>query len=186
MKVLVDVPEFEGYTFFRFAKPRKGDYIIRRPSGRLCKYEMSVGLHEEFIYRKNFTPDYTIPDVLLAATFNRIMEDPSSWDQRSFHSDCGTTHCFCGHSEILLGEIQNANHIDFIKKRYNLSAYVAATIIDAENTLSEVFHKVFGLIHGWIDRRTGEYLNELTNSHYQMTIEPDFRFDLEKIQERSK
>ena len=40
---------------------------------------------------------------LLKTAINRILADPASWDQASWHSACGTRHCLAGWCQILGG-----------------------------------------------------------------------------------
>ena len=40
---------------------------------------------------------------LLKTAINQILAHPESWDQTSWHSDCGTRHCLAGWCQILGG-----------------------------------------------------------------------------------
>ncbi len=39
----------------------------------------------------------------LAQTINAIIANPASWNQVHWHSNCGTSHCFAGHADLLAG-----------------------------------------------------------------------------------
>ena len=45
---------------------------------------------------------------LLRKAVNQILDHPETWDQTTWHSNCGTKHCIAGHCQILAGYQQDA------------------------------------------------------------------------------
>jgi len=45
-------------------------------------------------------PDRTLPGRVLA----QLRAHPETWDQESWHSECGTTHCCAGWAVVLAGD----------------------------------------------------------------------------------
>ena len=45
----------------------------------------------------------------LAEQINLILTNPDSWDQKTWHSLCGTKHCIAGHGQIAMLQIGRAH-----------------------------------------------------------------------------
>lgn len=74
---------------------------------------------------------------LLVEVINTITQNPSCWDQRSWH--CGTQHCFFGHAQILGGRTQNAETAyQDGKELLGLSEADATWLSHADRTLHEL------------------------------------------------
>src|ERR1700678_2696400 len=53
-------------------------------------------------------PQMPLRGELLAKTvINQILARPETWDQTTWHSSCGTKHCFAGLCQILSGTAPN-------------------------------------------------------------------------------
>jgi len=181
-------PTFEGFEFVRYGKAQTGDYALF-PWEEVPVVWRDAGESSDdyFIYKKTFTPDYSNPDVLLAATFNAIMDNPDQWDQGQWH--CGSSHCFCGWSQVLVNNIlpNDGWHIEFAEDQYQVSFNVAVAITRGNNNLDELYNWVEGLISGRIDRQTGkEAVAPGTVAVVKQVPSDDFRFNLEEIQNRSQ
>lgn len=62
-------------------------------------------LDEEKVKTKKATKAKPLRGGALArAAVNQILLHPETWDQSSWHSDCGTKHCFGGWCQILAGK----------------------------------------------------------------------------------
>ncbi len=48
-------------------------------------------------------------DALMIAVINKIIAEPETWDQTSWH--CGTQHCFFGHCQVQAGLPETADNI---------------------------------------------------------------------------
>ena len=142
------VKQFEGFEYIGHRAPELGEYYYSENLDKPIKnYAGGIsGQFKAYIYKNTFTPDYSNPDVLLAATFNAVMDNPDQWNQTQWH--CGSSHCFCGWSQVLCDSfIENCEggHIKFAMDRYQVSESVAGRITNAFNNLDYLYNWVDGL-----------------------------------------
>lgn len=110
------------------------------------------------------TPSYTTTLTAKEASeiaIQRIKADPDSWDQTAWHqiTPCGTSHCYAGHIDVLLGpkaveEILQADHecycedpglVHDVQGFLGLSDRQWSLIADLDNSIEmiEVYHNQF-------------------------------------------
>ena len=76
----------------------------------------------------------------LAEQVNRILSNPDSWDQGSWHSPCGTQHCIAGHGQIAAGKPMNVNTCrDDAREWYGLTDGDADWLFSSYRTLTELY-----------------------------------------------
>lgn len=54
---------------------------------------------------------------LLKKVMNQIIQEPETWDQSEWHSECGTAHCFAGWCEVYMK--QDGTHNQWINAYHN-------------------------------------------------------------------
>lgn len=85
---------------------------------------------------------------LMIASVNEILEHPDSWDQRFFHTTCGTRHCMAGHMQkIATGRCDglvaefDATHLG------GLTEEEAEYLFGTGRSLYEIWKFVYNLCH---------------------------------------
>lgn len=75
---------------------------------------------------------------LLRAAVNQILEHPESWDQKSWHNQCGTTHCVAGWCQILGGKPPSDDAADDAEKLLGIRSDEASWLFDYDRTISDI------------------------------------------------
>jgi len=76
----------------------------------------------------------------LAEQINIILAQPESWDQGSWHSECGTKHCIAGHGQIASGSpMDNETCETDAQAWYGLNDDDAEWLFQRDRTLTELY-----------------------------------------------
>lgn len=70
---------------------------------------------------------------------DHIEAHPETWNQRHWHSDCGTAHCVAGHAQIMSGKELNETTARIDARAFlGLDAYQASYAFASLRTLQEL------------------------------------------------
>ena len=76
---------------------------------------------------------------LAKAAVNQILSHPETWDQSTWHSECGTKHCFAGWCQILAGKPKDSEKAkQDAKEALGLTEFEAGHFFRATCSLSEL------------------------------------------------
>ena len=96
--------------------------------------------------------------------FKRVLDtikaNPDSWNQKVWHTDCGTAHCFAGHAQLLAGHMRTSEHarnhaMDFLEITTPESDYLfdhMRTLADFESVFEDGFYGESGYDKDGFDR----------------------------------
>ncbi len=89
------------------------------------------------------TPEPTTPLrglELLKAAINQIIAHPATWEQSTWHSDCGTRHCLAGWCQILGGRVMSSAEAEHdARDMLQLSNLAATWLFAGYRTLPEIY-----------------------------------------------
>ncbi|HMP07606.1 MAG TPA: hypothetical protein PJ982_14750 [Lacipirellulaceae bacterium] len=78
------------------------------------------------------------PD-LLVAVVNHILQHRETWDQKEWHSECGTKHCVAGWTQVMGGQPMDEDCVvDDAEELLGLSYDEANYLFSSDRTLYEI------------------------------------------------
>ncbi len=77
---------------------------------------------------------------LAKAVINQILKAPETWEQKNWHSSCGTKHCFAGWAQILGGgNPQDVSAQSDATRFLEISPYEASILFAGDATLPMLY-----------------------------------------------
>ena len=88
-------------------------------------------------------------NALLVAATNKCIQEPECYDQTSYHSDCGTTHCWGGHIQILGGRPMYSDCVEGdVAELTGMPEELAFYCCRTSRSLLQIRNAVHEYIHG--------------------------------------
>ena len=78
---------------------------------------------------------------LLKTAVNQILRHPDTWDQATWHSECGTKHCIAGWCQILSGnKVSACDAMRDARAALDISSADACWLFSGARSLGEIYH----------------------------------------------
>ena len=78
---------------------------------------------------------------LLKAAVNQILRHPDTWNQATWHSECGTKHCIAGWCQILSGnKVPTCDVWRDAQAALDISSADASWLFSGDRSLREIYH----------------------------------------------